>query len=86
VPDLQQGFTGTDPITRGPACLRETAKDLVKAQIVLGKLLERAQAGQEPESGATVGQLLDQYMPIADRDESTRQGFESYVRRRSDPR
>ena len=67
MPDPEQGFTGTDPITGGPACLRETAKDLVKAQIVLGK-------------------LLDQYMPIADWDESTRQGFESYVRRRSGPR
>jgi integrase len=74
-------YAGTDPITRRPVYLRETAKDLVKAQIVLGKLLERAQACKEPESGATVGQLLDQYMPIADWDVSTRQGFESYVRR-----
>ena len=74
-------YVGTDPITRRPVYLRETAKDLVKAQIALGKLLERAQAGKEPESGATVGQLLDQYMPIADWDVSTREGFESYVRR-----
>ena len=38
-------------------------------------------AGKEPESGATVNQLLDQYVPIADWDLSTRVGFEGYIRR-----
>jgi hypothetical protein len=47
----------------------------------LGKLLEQAMAGKEPESGATVNQLLDKYVPIADWDLSTRVGFEGYIRR-----
>lgn len=38
-------------------------------------------AGKEPESYATVAQLLDQYMPLAKWDLSTREGFEGYVRR-----
>ena len=38
-------------------------------------------AGKEPESGATVTQLLDQYVPIADWDLSTRVGFEGYIGR-----
>jgi integrase len=67
-------YTGTDPITRRRVYLRETAKDLTKAQIALGKLLEHALAGKEPESGATVRQLLERYMPIADWDVSTREG------------
>jgi hypothetical protein len=41
----------------------------------------KAQAGKEPESGATVGQLLDLYMPLAEWDVSTRESFEGYVRR-----
>lgn len=57
-------YVGVDPITRRKVYLRETAKDLVKAQIVLGKLLAQAQAGKEPESGATVGQLLDAYVTL----------------------
>jgi integrase len=61
--------------------LRETAKTHIDAQIALGRLLAQAQAGKEPESGATVGQLLDQYMPIAEWDVTTREGFEGYVRR-----
>jgi integrase len=72
---------GTDPITRRRIRLRETCKDLVAAQITLGKLLAQAQAGKEPESGATVGQLLDLYLPLAEWDVSTREGFEGYVRR-----
>jgi integrase len=74
-------YVGIDPITRKRVYLRETAKDSVQAQIVLGKLLERAQAGKEPESGATISQLLDLYMPLAEWDVSTREGFEGYVRR-----
>ncbi len=73
-------YAGTDPITRRP-CTSGDREEPRQAQIALGKLLERAQAGKEPESGATVGQLLDQYMLIADWDVSTREGFESYVRR-----
>src|ERR1700753_559223 len=36
-------YVGTDPITRKRVYLRETAKDPVQAQIVLGRLLQRAQ-------------------------------------------
>src|SRR6516225_8548617 len=68
-------YVGSDPITRKRQYLRETARDSVQAQIVLGKLLARAQAGKEPESGATVGQLLDLYMPLAEWDVSTRAGL-----------
>jgi integrase len=74
-------FVGRDPITRKRVYLRETARDATQAQIVLGRLLERAQAGKGPESGATVNQLLDLYLPLAEWDVSTREGFEGYVRR-----
>ena len=74
-------YAGTDPITKKRIRLRKTVKTEVEAQIALGKLLEQAMAGKEPESGATVNQLLDQYVPIADWDLSTRVGFEGYIRR-----
>jgi integrase len=72
-------YVGTDPITRKRVYLRETVKGSTEAQITLGRLLAKAQAGKEPESGATVGQLLDLYMPLAEWDVSTREGFEGYV-------
>jgi hypothetical protein len=47
----------------------------VAAQIELGKLLEQILAGRQPESGATIAQLLDQYAQVAEWDLSTRTGF-----------
>ena len=76
---------GIDPITRGRIYRRQTAKTLPQAQIVLGKLLEQAEAGKQPESGATVAQLLDQSVLIAEWDLSTREGYEGYIRRTIKP-
>ena len=66
-------YGGIDPITRKRIYFRKTAKTLTQAQIELGKLLEQAQAGRQPESGATVAQLLDQYAALAEWDLSTRE-------------
>jgi hypothetical protein len=57
----------------------------VAAQIELGKLLEQVTAGRQPESGATVAQLLDQYVQVAEWDLPTRNGFEGYIRRTIKP-
>jgi hypothetical protein len=45
----------------------------------------RGRAGRQPESGATVAQLLDQYAQVAEWDLSTRAGFEGYIRRTIQP-
>jgi integrase len=42
-------------------------------------------AGRQPELGATVAQLLDQYAQVAEWDLSTRMGFEGYIRRTIKP-
>ena len=42
-------------------------------------------AGRQPESGATVAQLLDQYVQVAEWDLSTREGCEGYIRRTIKP-
>jgi hypothetical protein len=78
-------YGGIDPITRKRIYFRKTAKTLTQAQIDLGKLLEQAQAGKQPESGATVAQLLDQYAQIAEWDLSTREGYQGYIRRTIKP-
>ena len=44
---------------------RKTLKPEVEAQIELGKLLELARAGRQPDSDLTVAELLDEYLPIA---------------------
>ena len=75
---------GSSP-TRPTSRFRKTCKTELAAQIELGKLLEQVLAGRQPESGATVAQLLDQYAQVAEWDLSTRTGFEGYIRRTIKP-
>jgi DNA-binding transcriptional regulator YhcF (GntR family) len=61
--------------------LRKTCKTERAAQIELGRLLEQAEAGCQPETDATVAQLMDRYVEVADWDLSTRKANEVYIRR-----
>ena len=65
-------YAGTDPLTGREIRFRKTCKTERAAQIELGKLLAMAQAGRQPDSDATVAQLLDQYVSTAGWDVSTR--------------
>jgi hypothetical protein len=74
-------YAGTDPMTGREIRLRKTCKAERAAQIELGKLLEQAAAGRQPETNATVTELMDRYAEIADWDLSTRKAYEAYIRR-----
>jgi hypothetical protein len=51
-------YAGADPLTGRPLRHRETAKTMQQAQIVLGRLLEMADAGRLPDSRALVRELF----------------------------
>jgi hypothetical protein len=72
---------GTDPLTGRRLRFRQTVRTEKQAQIVLGRLLEQASAGQLPDSGVTVAELLARYMEVAELDVSTRETYEGYIRR-----
>jgi integrase len=74
-------YAGTDPLTGREIRLRRTCKTERAAQIELGKLLEQAAAGRQPETDATMAQLMDRYVEVADWDLSTRKANEVYIRR-----
>jgi integrase len=74
-------YGGTDPLTGREIRLRKTCKTERAAQIELGKLLEQAAAGCQPETNATVAELMDRYAAVADWDLSTRKANEAYIRR-----
>ena len=61
-------YGGTDPLTGREIRLRKTCKTERAAQIELGKLLEQAAAGRQPETNATVAVLMDKYAEVADWD------------------
>jgi Phage integrase, N-terminal SAM-like domain len=72
---------GTDPLTGRRLRFRQTVKTGKQAQIVLGRLLDQASAGQLPDSGVTVAELMARYMEVAELDISTRETYEGYLRR-----
>jgi integrase len=74
-------YAGTDPLTGRQVRLRRTYKTERAAQIELGRLLEQAAAGRQPDTDATVAQLMDRYAEIADWDLSTRKANEYYIQR-----
>jgi integrase len=59
-------YAGTDPLTGRQIRLRRTCTTERAAEIELGKLLEQAAEGRQPETAATVEQLLDRYVQVAD--------------------
>ena len=77
----REGVRRTDPLTGREIRLRRTCKTKRAAQIKLGKLLEQAAAGRQPETNATVAELMDRYVEVADWDLSTRKANEFYIRR-----
>ena len=74
-------YGGTDPLTGREIRLRKTCKTERAALIELGKLLEQAAAGRQPETNATVAELMDHYAEVADWDLSTQKANEAYIRR-----
>jgi hypothetical protein len=68
---------GTDPPTGREIRLRKTCKTERAALIELGRLLEQAAAGRQPETNATVAELMDRYAEVADWDLSTRKANEA---------
>ena len=78
-------YAGTDPLTRRAIRLKSTVRTEQEAHIELGRLLKEASEGRTPESDATVGKLLDQYLPIAGWDLSTRESNLGYIRRTIKP-
>jgi integrase len=54
-------YGGTDPLTVREIRLRKTCKTERVAQIELGRLLEQAEAGRQPEINTTMAKLMDQY-------------------------
>jgi hypothetical protein len=58
-------YSGTDPLTGSELRHRETARARHQAQILLGRLLEQADAGRRPDSRVLVRELLTQYLDVA---------------------
>jgi hypothetical protein len=78
-------YAGKDPLSGREIRFRKTRGTEVEAQIELGRLLELARAGRQPDSDVTVAELLDAYVPVAGWDVSTEETNLGYIRRTVKP-
>ena len=78
-------YAGEDPLSGRELRFRKTRRTEVEAQIELGKLLELARTGRQPDSDVTVAELLDQYVLTAGWDVSTKETNLGYIRRTIKP-
>ena len=78
-------YAGKDPLSGREIRFRKTRRTEVEAQIELGRLLELARAGRQPDSDITVAELLDAYVPVAGWDVSTLETNLGYIRRTIKP-
>ena len=78
-------YAGKDPLTGREIRFRKTRRTEVEAQIELGRLLELARAGRQPDSDVTVAELLDAYVPVAGWEVSTEETNLGYIRRTIKP-
>lgn len=77
-------YAGADPVTGKRHHLTETVpagpRAAAQAEKVRTRLLAKVDAGRQPKTTATVGQLMERYLQIARVEPSTRQGYEGLVR------
>jgi hypothetical protein len=78
-------YAGKDSLSGREIRFRKTRRTEVEAQIELGRLLELARSGRQPDSDITVAELLDAYVPVAGWDVSTLETNLGYVRRTIKP-
>ena len=82
-------YGGSDPLTGQRHRLREVippgptaAADAERART---RLLNQVDEKRNPRTRATVNQLLDRYLDVLDVEDSTRSGYEGYIRRHIRP-
>ena len=78
-------YAGKDPPSGRELRFRKTRRTEVEAQIELGRQLALARSGRQPDSGVTVAELLDAYVPVAGWDVSTEGTNLGYIRRTMKP-
>jgi integrase len=78
-------YAGIDPVTGKPRRLKQTCPDEAAAAAALGQLLSQADGDHFPNREATLGQVLDKYLEVADLEVSTREAHQGYVRRTIGP-
>jgi len=83
-------YAGPDPVTGRPVYLRETVPGTDdaarrKARRVLNRLVAEAEKTRQPSSAISLGQVIDEWLRVAEHEESTRETYLGYIERTIKP-
>jgi hypothetical protein len=73
-------YVGIDPLTGRLRYLRETAPSHDAAEVALSKLHQQVDENRHPKSAITMAQALEQWLDVADLEETTRDRYEDLIR------
>lgn len=74
-------YAGTDPLTGKRLYLRESTTDEREAEKLLTRLQAQVDAQKATKTRGTFGAALDQWFPLHDVEDSTKESYELYIRR-----
>lgn len=73
-------YGGVDPITGKPRQLREVAKTYDAAEKALTKLQRQVDEDQHPKTNLTIRQAVEQWLEVAELEDTTRERYDDLVR------
>ena len=73
-------YAGIDPLTRRYTYVRETRKTRAEAEKELTRLQRDVDLNRQTKSAITVAEAIDQWMAVAELEETTRDRYEDLIR------
>lgn len=83
-------YAGPDPVTGKPVYLRETVRGTDQAahrtaRRALNRLVAEAEKARQPSSAISLGQVIDEWLKVAEHENSTRETYLGYIERTIKP-
>src|SRR5918912_1436805 len=83
-------YAGSDPVTGKPVYLRETVRGTDQAahrtaRRALNRLVAEAEKARQPSSAISLGQVIDEWLKVAEHENSTRETYLGYIERTIKP-
>lgn len=83
-------YAGVDPLTGKPVYLRETVRgtdDAARrtARRTLNRLVAQAEKARQPSSSVSLGHVIDEWLKVAEHEDSTRETYLGYIERTIKP-
>ncbi|CAA9394943.1 MAG: hypothetical protein AVDCRST_MAG66-1274 [uncultured Pseudonocardia sp.] len=73
-------YAGTDPLTGKPRRLRETWPTYAEAEKGMTRLQRQVDEDQHPKSNITLRQAIEQWLDVADQEDTTRERYDDLIR------